>query len=261
MPRPRKCRKVCHMPKVCNFVPVGQDENQATVVLTVDEFEAIRLIDEQGFSQEECSSYMQVARTTAQAIYNTARAKIATALVEGMPLRIEGGDYHLCEGKEDVCHCGGCQRHRYDRYGAQFQEKGEKQMRIAVTYEDGNIFQHFGHSEQFKLYDVEEGKIVNTQVVDTNGQGHGALAGFLTGAKVDVLICGGIGGGAQNALAQAGIQLYGGVAGSCDAAVDALLANNLGYNPNVQCSHHGHGEGHSCGGHSCGEDKHGCSGN
>lgn len=258
MPRPRKCRKVCHMPKVCNFVPVGQDENQATVVLTVDEFEAIRLIDEQGFSQEECSSYMQVARTTAQAIYNTARAKIATALVEGMPLRIEGGDYHLCEGKEDVCHCGGCQRHRY---GAQFQEKGEKQMRIAVTYEDGNIFQHFGHSEQFKLYDVEEGKIVNTQVVDTNGQGHGALAGFLTGAKVDVLICGGIGGGAQNALAQAGIQLYGGVAGSCDAAVDALLANNLGYNPNVQCSHHGHGEGHSCGGHSCGEDKHGCSGN
>ena len=253
MPRPRKCRKVCHMPQVCNFVPVGQDENQATVVLTVDEFEAIRLIDEQGFSQEECSSYMQVARTTAQAIYNTARAKIATALVEGMPLRIEGGDYRLCEGKEDVCHCGGCQRHRY---GDQFQEKGEKQMRIAVTYEDGNIFQHFGHSEQFKFYDVEEGKIVNTQVVDTNGQGHGALAGFLTGAKVDVLICGGIGGGAQNALAQAGIQLYGGVAGSCDAAVDALLANNLGYNPNVQCSHHGHGEGHSCG-----EDKHGCSGN
>lgn len=258
MPRPRKCRKVCHMPKVCNFVPVGQDENQAAVVLTVDEFEAIRLIDEQGFSQEECSSYMQVARTTAQAIYNTARAKIATALVEGMPLRIEGGDYRLCEGKEDVCHCGGCQRHRY---GDQFQEKGEKQMRIAVTYEDGNIFQHFGHSEQFKLYDVEEGKIVNTQVVDTNGQGHGALAGFLTGADVDVLICGGIGGGAQNALAQAGIQLYGGVAGSCDAAVEALLANNLGYNPNVQCSHHGHGEGHSCGGHSCGEDKHECSGN
>lgn len=258
MPRPRKCRKVCHMPKVCNFVPVGQDVNQKPVVLTVDEFEAIRLIDEQGFSQEECSSYMQVARTTAQAIYNTARAKIATALVEGMPLRIEGGDYRLCEGKEDVCHCGGCQRHRY---GARFQEKGEKQMRIAVTYEDGNIFQHFGHSEQFKLYDVEDGKIVNTQVVDTNGQGHGALAGFLTGAKVDVLICGGIGGGAQNALAQAGIQLYGGVAGSCDAAVEALLANNLGYNPNVQCSHHGHGEGHSCGGHSCGEDKHGCSGN
>lgn len=258
MPRPRKCRKVCHMPKVCNFVPVGQDENQAAVVLTVDEFEAIRLIDEQGFSQEECSSYMQVARTTAQAIYNTARAKIATALVEGMPLRIEGGDYCLCEGKEDVCHCGGCQRHRY---GARFQEKGEKQMRIAVTYEDGNIFQHFGHSEQFKLYDVEDGKIVNTQVVDTNGQGHGALAGFLTGAKVDVLICGGIGGGAQNALAQAGIQLYGGVAGSCDAAVEALLANNLGYNPNVECSHHGRGEGHSCGGHSCGEDKHGCSGN
>ena len=251
MPRPRKCRKVCHMPKVCNFVPVGQDENQATVVLTVDEFEAIRLIDEQGFSQEECSSYMQVARTTAQAIYNTARAKIATALVEGMPLRIEGGDYRLCEGKEDVCHCGGCQRHKY---GARFQEKGEKQMRIAVTYEDGNIFQHFGHTAEFKVYDVQDGKVIHSEVVDTNGSGHGALAGVLNALKADVLICGGIGGGAQMALSAAGIKLYGGVSGDADAAVEAFVNGTLDYNPDVKCSHHDHehGEGHTCGEHGCG---------
>ena len=128
-------------------------------------------------------------------------------------------------------------------------------MRIGVTYENGEIFQHFGHTETFKLYDVENGQIKNTQVVDTNGQGHGALASFLTNAGVDVLICGGIGGGAQAALAEAGIKLCGGVSGEADAAVAALLVGHLGYNPNVHCDHHDHehGEGgHTCGDHGCG---------
>ena len=132
-------------------------------------------------------------------------------------------------------------------------------MRIGVTYENGEIFQHFGHTETFKLYDVENGQIKNTQVVDTNGQGHGALALFLTNADVDVLICGGIGGGAQMALAEAGIKLYGGVSGNADEAVLAYVGGKLDYNPNVQCSHHAHE--HSCGEHHCGEDKHGCHGN
>lgn len=112
-------------------------------------------------------------------------------------------------------------------------------MRIAVTYENGQIFQHFGHTQQFKVYDIENGQITNTEVLDTNGQGHGALGGFLTNAKVDTLICGGIGGGAQTALAEAGIKLYGGVTGSADDAVAAFLADKLDYNPNIQCSHHG----------------------
>ena len=126
-------------------------------------------------------------------------------------------------------------------------------MRIAVTYENGEIFQHFGHTEEFKVYDVQDGKVVASEVVDTNGQGHGALAGVLTALKADVLICGGIGGGAQMALAAAGIKLYGGVSGSADAAVEALLAGNLDYNPAVKCNYHGeHGEGHTCGEHGCG---------
>lgn len=131
-------------------------------------------------------------------------------------------------------------------------------MKIAVTYENGMIFQHFGHTRQFKLYDIEDGKIVNTQILDTNGQGHGALSGFLTQAKADILICGGIGGGAQIALSEAGIRLYGGVSGFADEAVHAYLAGELDYNPNVRCSHHEHE--HSCSGHTCGENKHGCSG-
>lgn len=137
-------------------------------------------------------------------------------------------------------------------------------MKIAVTYENGQIFQHFGHTEMFKIYDVADGKVVDSKVVDTNGQGHGALAGFLLENKVDVLICGGIGGGAQMALAQAGIQLFGGVQGSADAAVEALLNRELDYNPDVKCEHHGEGHDHdhdhdhehSCGSHGCGE--HGC---
>lgn len=125
-------------------------------------------------------------------------------------------------------------------------------MRIAVPYENGNIFQHFGRSEAFKFYDVADGAVTAAAVVSTNGSGHGALAGFLRERGVDTLICGGIGGGAQSALAQAGIRLYGGVNGNADEAVNALLAGNLGYNPDVHCSHHDHeGEGHSCGEHSC----------
>ena len=127
-------------------------------------------------------------------------------------------------------------------------------MKIAVTYENGQIFQHFGHTEKFKVYEVEEGKILSSEVMDTNGQGHGALAVFLQAIGADVLICGGIGGGAQMALAEAGIKLYGGVSGFCDMAVEAFLVNNLDYNPNVRCDHHDHerGEdGHRCGDHSC----------
>ena len=122
-------------------------------------------------------------------------------------------------------------------------------MRIGVTYENGEIFQHFGHTEQFKLYEVSGGKLLHAQVVDTNGSGHGALAGFLMQHGVEALICGGIGGGAQAALAEVGIKLYGGVSGEADAAVAALLVGHLGYNPNVHCDHHDHD--HGCGHHSC----------
>lgn len=111
MPRPRKCRKVCCLPRASEFVPVGC-RGAEPVVLTVDEYETIRLIDHEGFSQEECGTYMKVARTTVQQIYNTARKKLSSALVEGRPFKIEGGDYQLCDGMERDCSCGGCRKHR-----------------------------------------------------------------------------------------------------------------------------------------------------
>ena len=123
-------------------------------------------------------------------------------------------------------------------------------MKIAVTYWEGQIFQHFGHTPQFKVYEVENGKVVSAQVIDTGSSGHGALASLLQGEGIAALVCGGIGGGAQMALAQAGIKFYGGVSGYADDAVEAFLAGNLDYNPNVRCNHHG--EGHTCGDHGCG---------
>lgn len=129
-------------------------------------------------------------------------------------------------------------------------------MKIAVTYANEDIFQHFGHTAQFKIYEIEDGKVVDSQIVDTNGSGHGALSEMLSAMHVDSLICGGIGAGAQNALAEAGIQLYGGVSGNADLAIDALLAGKLEFDPDARCDHHEHsGEGHSCG-----TEKHGCMG-
>ena len=121
-------------------------------------------------------------------------------------------------------------------------------MKIAVTYDNGQIFQHFGHTETFKIYEVENGRVVSSAVTGTGGSGHGALAALLQGQGVDALICGGIGGGAKTALAQAGVTLYGGVSGSADQAVEDLLAGRLSFNPDVMCSHHGEHHGHDCGG-------------
>lgn len=253
MSRPKKCRRVCEIPRTRIFFPENQKSREQAVILTVDEYETIRLIDKEGLAQEACGELMQVARTTVQQIYASARKKLADVLVDGRPLRIEGGDYQLCSGGDPSRGCGDCYKQKFNQQYAK--PKGELIMRIAVPYENGEIFQHFGHTEQFKVYDVENGKVVSSEVVDTNGSGHGALAGVLSALRVDALICGGIGGGAQAALAAVGIQLYGGVSGSADQAAEALAAGALSFDPNARCDHHDHQHGdgdHTCGDHGCG---------
>ena len=123
-------------------------------------------------------------------------------------------------------------------------------MRIAVTYENGQVFQHFGHTEEFKIYEIEDGKVISTEIIGSNGSGHSALAALLDEHKIDVLICGGIGGGAQAALAERGIELCAGADGNADQAVEAYLRGEL-VNTGANCNHHG--EGHSCHDHGCGE--------
>lgn len=137
MPRPRKCRRVCDFPRTLTFFPEGCKNTEQAVVLTVDEYEAIRLIDKEGFSQEQCGEWMQVGRTTVQQIYADARKKLADALVDGLPLRIEGGDYQLCNGGCRSCGRSNCYKQKLNEQYAK--SKGETIMRIAVTYENGEI--------------------------------------------------------------------------------------------------------------------------
>ena len=229
------------MPVCRSFSPDEQIES-ATVRMTLDEYEALRLLDSEGLTQEQCAVRMNVSRPTVTAIYESARRKVAEVLVHGKRLLITGGCCELvpAEAPENLM------------------QKGKPAMRIAVTYENGEIFQHFGHTEQFKLYDVENGTITKEQIVDTNGSGHGALAGFLKAGEVDALICGGIGMGAQMAFADAGIKLYGGVRGSADAAAKALAEGKLEYDPEARCDHHGRHDS-DCSHDSCVE--HHCHGN
>ncbi len=239
MPRPFRYRRIEQFPVYRSFSPDDVTAPES-VRMSVDEYEALRLLDSEGLTQEACAARMNIARTTVTAIYDSARKKLADALVNGKRLLIAGG------------HC----EYEPVEIGREITEKGTDTMRIAVTYENGEIFQHFGKTGQFKLYDVEDGKIVNEQIVDTNGTGHGALAGFLKAAKADALICGGIGMGAQTALADEGITFYAGVQGSADAAAKALAEGKLDYDPDAKCDHSGHHEdGHACGHH---EDGHAC---
>ncbi len=240
MPRPIRCRQIGELPMFRSFSP-DDVEADSNVTMTVDEYEVLRLLDHRGLTQEECASRMNVSRTTVTAIYESARKKTADMLVNGRRLLIIGGNYHFPPA--DI--------------PQEIKIKGDNIMRIAVTYENGEIFQHFGHTAQFKLYDVEDGKIVKEQVVGTGGSGHGMLAGFLQTANADALICGGIGMGAQMALADAGIRLYAGVQGSADEAAKALAAGALEYDPDAHCDHHEHHDG-DCGHDRC--EEHRCGG-
>lgn len=240
MARPVKEKQVDRLPRYDRFRASGRPGEGHRIAMAVEEYETVRLIDYLELTQEECAARMGVGRGTVQSLYASARKKLARFLVEGAGLDIAGGEFVL-RGPE----------RGFPFAGDSLAGKGDHVMKIAVTYEEGQVFQHFGHTEQFKIYDTEDGNILASRVEATNGSGHGALAGFLAGLGVEVLICGGIGMGARNALAEAGIRLYPGASGDADAQVKAFLEGVLSYDPDTVCSHH-HGEdqdGHSCGHH------------
>src|SRR5574344_544260 len=156
MSRPCKCRLVSILPDNYIFTPT-ESKNNNFVTLTLDEFETINLLDYQGLDQEECAKRMEISRSSVQAIYMSARKKLAIAIVEARKLIISGGNITTLDQTEKY----------------KLNTKGDSTMRIAVTYEDGQIFPHFGHTENFKVYDVVDNKIVDSKVINTNGTGHG----------------------------------------------------------------------------------------
>lgn len=253
MARPQKCRRICNVPQTDSFRP-EKHRGEIPIIMTVDEYEVIRLVDLEEKTHEQCALQMDISRSTVQEIYGNARRKLAACIVYGRKLVIAGGNYRVCDGRENCrCELKCRQADNNKRTALKNRNRGGFTMKIAVPYENGQIFQHFGHTERFKFYETDNTEIVNSEIIETAGSGHGALAGFLMKHGADTLICGGIGGGAQTALAEAGIRLYGGVSGDADTAVTELLSGKLNYNPDVQCSHHEHhGENNSCGSHSCG---------
>lgn len=208
MPRPSKRRKVCKLPGTKEFRPVGELHDEAIVTLSVDEFEAVRLIDRQGFSQEECGRYMQVSRTTVQTIYNSARKKIARALVEGMTLRINGGNYRLCDGDEEFCGCGGCARHRNGT--TIVSDREEKPMKIAVSVEENktDVCPFAARSPYFLLYENGTSDIVENPAAQAESGAGIQAAQFLIDNEVTHFIAVRVGGNAAEVFKAAGVPIY-----------------------------------------------------
>ena len=218
MPRPRKSRKVCHFPRNLSFSPGEFIGEKDPVFLTVDEYETLRLIDLEGFSQEECGEWMGVARTTVQMIYASARKKLAQMLVEGRQLRIEGGDYRLCDGAKE-CSQPIC----FKQYYAKGYAKPAATCRIAVPYAAGKIHQNFESARQIQIYDVRENQILSSRMVDTGETDSRMLPGILTALQSDVLICDQISGGTKLALEAGGIRLITGISGETDRIIAEKL--------------------------------------
>lgn len=221
MSRPRKCRKVCQLPATREFRPAGELPCKSAVILTVDEYEAIRLIDRQGFSQEECGAYMRVARTTVQAIYNSARKKLADALVDGLALRIEGGDYQLCDGTEEYCGCGGCRRHR--RRCAQRNGKEDETMRIAIPLDENkqDTCIVLARAPYFLVREDGQDTVVENPAAQAQGGAGIQAAQFLVDQGVGALVTVRCGQNAADVFKAAGMKVY---KSANKAAADDLTA-------------------------------------
>ena len=205
----RKC-KPRYLYKEPEFTIFSANNNsKEEVELSLDEYECIRLIDEENLSQDECARSMGVARTTVQAMYDHARKVIAKLIIKGYKLKITGGN------------CVFLDHSTYES------NKENHKMKVAITYEDGMVFQHFGHTETMQVFTVEDDKILNVELIPAQGQGHAQIAQFLKDHGIDVVICGGIGGGAIQALNDLGIKLYQGVTGKTEDAINSLLKGQL----------------------------------
>lgn len=282
MPRPCRCRRVCSEPLVETFGPnpAAEDGTVDPVFLLVEEYETLRIVDYEGRTHEQCAAQMRVSRTTVTEIYERARHKVADALVNGRTLVIRGGNYEVCEG---ACahECAGRCRWKYGELASALENLlGDEIMRIAIPVKNENIYQHFGMASTFKVYDIEEKRVVNTFFIESAGTCHGAKVGPLVDNQVDCVICGGIGEGAVGQLSGAGIFLIAGVSGDADEAVEAALSHSLksdlaaaaaksrhqyrhqhgrgGEGCGCGCGGHGHGQGRGRGqGGGCGCGRHG----
>ena len=226
MPRPRKCRRVCRMPEHTDFIPAGGGDGKCPVILTVDEYEALRLIDKEGLSQEECGTYMNIARTTVQQMYTTARKKLADALVDGLPLRIEGGDYRLCQGLEEGCGCARCRMHgrrgRNQKTGGQF-------MKIAIPLNENkkDVCVSFGRAPYFLFAENGKEEILDNPAAQAEGGAGIKAAQFVVDQGADTLITVRCGENAAQVFQAAEIKIYQSQGTGAKENLQALQAGKL----------------------------------
>lgn len=232
MSRPKKCRKVCDLPGINVFAPAGLCAPSGDeIVLMIDEFEAMRLIDHRGLTQEECSRYMNIARTTVQQIYTDARQKVATALVEGRVLRIDGGSYSLCDGNAERCGCGACGRKKSRSSGST--ERSLNTMKIMIPVDENKegttVCPSFGRSPYYMLFDMESREIRFLENTAANAPGGAGIkaAQFVTDQGTDVLLTPRCGENAAQVLQAAGVALYQTAAGSAEENIAAYEAGSL----------------------------------
>lgn len=223
MARKTQVKIIRQKPKSYLWKPEDINNSNLEVILLLEEWECVRLIDYNGLSQQEAAISMEVSRQTVQKLIQSARKKISRCIVESIPLKIDGGNYLKDLNLERT-----------------------SKMIVAVTFENEKVFSHFGRTPYFKIYEIENGEILREEVLATPEAGHGALAGFLVENKVNTLICGGIGGGAVNALSEAGIEIYSGASGDVTEQVKSFISGQLPVQGKANCNHkheHHHGEG------------------
>lgn len=247
--RPRKHRNVCKLPENNRFGPLGMSEQQSEfVVITIDQYETIRLIDLEGLTQEECSDQMHIARTTVQRIYSNARKKIAEAIVEGKALKIEGGDYKLCNGQGQFCGRGKCNRGRgnIDSLDGKIKERSLMKIVIPVNEKSVDVYisENFGRAEYFLVYDTESKEkkfIVNTAVQSSGGAGIKA-AQIVIDTGAGVLITPRCGQNAADVVSGAGIKIYKSVEGTVESNIKAYEEEKLNLLNEIHSGFHDHEE-------------------
>lgn len=237
MPRPRKCRHVCRLPQNAGFVPLAPSDDDKPVILSVDEYETIRLIDYEAFSQEECAGYMRIARATVQQIYAQARKKLALAIVEGRPLDISGGDYYLCEGKEDRCDCGGCAAHRFKLH----LREGESKMKLAIPLDENktDVCQVLARAPYFLFWANGTELIVENPAAAAEGGAGVKVAQFLVDSDIGALITPRCGENAAEIFKLADINLYESANKAAADDIAAYEAGTLGRLTHFHGGYHG----------------------
>lgn len=210
MPRPRKCRRVCRLPKSAAFAPVDPETLEDPVVLTVDEFESLRLIDAQGLSQEECSVYLQVARTTVQQIYLSARQKLAEALVQGRGLLISGGEYELCDGESPCCRAAGCWRKCHDPSTIRRETGGPMMIALPLDEDKKSICPSFARAPFYLFRDPETGRdeILDNPAAQAEGGAGLQAAQFLLDQGASIILTPRCGENAAQVLHAADVAIY-----------------------------------------------------